>query len=171
MAQRHAQHASCVMGPLAQDEGEPRVVFYRLRRKFVDSEKSVPEDSRDIIYYTLAVGHHTGVIDCLEEELACTAGEYRQLVGALPAGRLRRKLEGVLRGGEIQVDRTHARSLRGELDGLLSGAGGAALGGPFAGADAAALSPAALAWLECFSGMLDAALADPAVYYMGRLRG
>lgn len=33
------------------------VVFYRLGEKFVDHERSIPEDVRSVLYYTLAIGH------------------------------------------------------------------------------------------------------------------
>lgn len=42
----------------------------KLTRKFVDSAASIPDESTDVLYYTLAVGHHTGVIDCFERALS-----------------------------------------------------------------------------------------------------
>lgn len=158
MEERHAQAASCVMGPLAQKDAQPRVVFYRLRRKFVSTEESVSEASRNIVYYTLAVGHHTGTIDCFEEELICLIKEYEQVIELLPEGLLRSKLAGVLRLGEVQIDRTHVGVLREELFGVL------------ARGCASPSGVVPMVWLERFLHMLDDAVADPAVYYMGRLR-
>ncbi|WP_456307582.1 formate hydrogenlyase maturation HycH family protein, partial [Serratia quinivorans] len=42
-----------------------QVVFYSLSRKFVQ-EKKAPPKAQEVIYYSLAIGHHLGVIDCLE---------------------------------------------------------------------------------------------------------
>lgn len=46
-----------------------QVVFYELTRKFVETEEDVPQEACDVLYYTLAVGHHTGVLDCFEPRL------------------------------------------------------------------------------------------------------
>ncbi len=159
MRERRAQAASCVMGPLSQRDAEPIVVFYRLRRKFVDSEESLSERSCDIIYYTLAVGHHTGTIDCFEEELVCLVEEYEQVIDLIPEGALRRKLAGVLRCGEIQIDNAHARRLASELREVLARGY----------SDPASVVP--MVWLGRLLRMLDEAAEDPVVYYMGRLRG
>jgi hydrogenase-4 component J len=32
-----------------------RVVFYQLTHKFVNREQDIPEDSRQVIYYSLAI--------------------------------------------------------------------------------------------------------------------
>lgn len=157
MAQRSAQPASLVMGPMSQ-RGASRVVFYRLRRKFVSNEETASEDSRSIVYYTLSIGHHTGVIDCLEEELACSADEYRRVLGLFAPGEARRKLEGVLRSGEIQVDREHLGVLVDEVREALTHCEGEGE------------REAERAWLARFALMLDDMAAEPAVYYMGRLR-
>ena len=50
---------------------EKKVVFYRLTAKFVDSAVDIPEEVSNIMYYTLSVGHHTGVADCLSPCLSC----------------------------------------------------------------------------------------------------
>lgn len=157
MAQRTAQPASLVMGPLSQ-RGVSRVVFYRLRRKFVSNEETASEDSRSIVYYTLSIGHHTGMIDCLEEELSCTADEYRRVLDVIASNEARRKLEGVLRCQEIQVDREHL--------GILVDAVRAALA--CCGDDGR--YRAERAWLSRFATMLDDMAVEPAIYYMGRLR-
>ena len=41
------------------------VFFYRLSRKFVDEQFDVPEEAREVMYYSLAIGHHLGIVDCL----------------------------------------------------------------------------------------------------------
>ena len=84
-----------------------QVVFYELTRKFVETEEDVPQEACDVLYYTLAVGHHTGVLDCFEPRLSvrglrCAArrarfsrvgqgwhlGVRRRLWPACPAGRV-----------------------------------------------------------------------------------
>ncbi|WP_197735958.1 formate hydrogenlyase maturation protein HycH [Arabiibacter massiliensis] len=83
------------------------VSFFRLTRKFVDSAASVPEDASDVLYYTLAVGHHTGVIDCFERALAMPLATYEKLVALMDDEEARYKLEGVSRFGEIEIDKAH----------------------------------------------------------------
>ncbi|SJI19853.1 protein processing element [Shigella sonnei] len=41
------------------------IVFWTLRKKFVASSDEMPEHSSQVMYYSLAIGHHVGVIDCL----------------------------------------------------------------------------------------------------------
>ena len=41
----------------------PAVVLYQLGTKFVDNDYSIPEESKDVMYYALVVGHRTGVVD------------------------------------------------------------------------------------------------------------
>ncbi|MFR7671327.1 MAG: formate hydrogenlyase maturation HycH family protein [Collinsella sp.] len=65
------------------------VVFYELTRKFVETEEDVPQETCDVLYYTLAVGHHTGVLDCFEPRLSVPVDVFYSLVDALPEGRLR----------------------------------------------------------------------------------
>ena len=65
---------------------EPQVAFYRLSRKIVNNQESIPEDARQVMYYSLAIGHHVGVMDCFSELMAVPAEEYRALSGAA-AGR------------------------------------------------------------------------------------
>lgn len=83
------------------------VAFFKLTKKFVDSEKSVPKEATDVLYYTLSVGHHTGVIDCFERALDMPVEAYERIVAQLPEGEARRKLHGVLEFGEIEVDKSH----------------------------------------------------------------
>ncbi|WP_337261976.1 MULTISPECIES: formate hydrogenlyase maturation HycH family protein [unclassified Serratia (in: enterobacteria)] len=88
-----------------------QVVFYSLSRKFVQ-EKKAPPKAQEVIYYSLAIGHHLGVIDCLEAKLQCPLSAFHTWVAQLPAGdAARRKLEGVERFGEICIDSSHTHLL------------------------------------------------------------
>lgn len=79
----------------------------KLTRKFVDSAASIPDEPTDVLYYTLAVGHHTGVIDCFERALSMPADVYGKIVALMDDEEARFKLAGVLRFGEIQIDKSH----------------------------------------------------------------
>jgi hypothetical protein len=158
----HAAHASAeslVIGP-EQRPSEPMVVFYRLARKFVDDERSVPQDetSSQILYYTLSVGHHTGIIDCFDECLSCTLPCYEAACALLPEGsHARYKMEGILRSGEIQV-------LHEEVAELLDAARSALAQG-----DGKEPSEAR-EWLEGFARVLEEIQPTKAAYLMGRER-
>ncbi|NAI04082.1 hypothetical protein GUI26_24230 [Escherichia coli] len=43
-----------------------KVVFSQLSRKFIDENDATPAEAQQVVYYSLAIGHHLGVIDCLE---------------------------------------------------------------------------------------------------------
>lgn len=86
---------------------DDEVVFYRLGKKFVDDARSIPEGATDVLYYTLSVGHHTGVIDCFERALSMPLESYRRIVARVEDEEARFKLEGVERFGEIEVDKSH----------------------------------------------------------------
>lgn len=171
------------------------VVFYRLGRKFVDNERSIPEDVQSVLYYTLAIGHHTGVIDCLDPRIGTSREVFGEVLALLGDGEASTKLAGVERFGEIQIDKEHVGVLREAACAALaeagveafSGASGHAggVGGGVAGsvrrmgaeahADAAASSARpyvyamdALAWLEEFVALLDEVACEPQVYAMGR---
>ncbi|QXX81562.1 hydrogenase maturation peptidase HycI [Providencia sp. R33] len=97
-------------------EGE--VFFWSLRQKFVDSDDDIPEDAQQVMYYSLAIGHHVGMIDCLKTELVCPLTGYQSWVQALPEGEARRKLQGLITFGEINIDSTHTNMLALALDGF-----------------------------------------------------
>ncbi|WP_283170725.1 formate hydrogenlyase maturation HycH family protein [Curtanaerobium respiraculi] len=158
MRAKHADPASLVIGP-ARAPQEPVVVFYQLSRKFVDNERSVDPDSTDIVYYTLAVGHHTGVIDCFSARLSCPLAQYRRICALVEDDAARYKLEGILRQGEIQVDQESLAVLDEPIARALEACGRAQ------GADGECR-----AWLEEFSGMLQAMKRDRVLYLMGRER-
>lgn len=89
---------------LAPTHSQARTVrVYRLVRKFVDNARSVPDESKSVLYYTLSVGHHTGVIDCLECMLGVPVEVFERLCRMLPNGDARFKLEGVMRHSEIEL--------------------------------------------------------------------
>jgi len=89
-----------------------RVVFYQLSGKFLQKEKTPPPEAAQVLYYSLAVGHHIGVIDTFEPVLTCDYDSYLNAVAALPDGEAKRKLDGLRRFGEIAIDRSHTVSLR-----------------------------------------------------------
>ena len=135
------------------------VVFYQLSVKFVDNEREIPEESREILYYSLQIGHHTGIIDCLSEKIRCPYSAFIEAVDALPhESAPRYKLEGIVRHGEIQIDKTHVGSLHPAIKDLLSKTPSQY---PF--------SEDAKAFLLAFSNALEAIREQPGIYLMGRL--
>jgi len=108
--QRYARHQT-----RAISADRNRVIFYSLSRKFVD-EKSAQQRSvrevQEVVYYSLAIGHHLGVIDCLASRLTCPLEGYLQWIDCLPhEGEAHRKLAGVQRFGEITIDSSHTHLL------------------------------------------------------------
>ena len=118
-----------------------RVVFYQLTHKFVNQEQNIPENARQVVYYSLAIGHHVGVLDCFQSLMEIPLEEYRQWVSHLPEGTARRKMEGLLKFGEIEVNQGHA----GEILPLLK-------------------DP----WTEPLAQCLQAMMKEPALYLMIR---
>ncbi|EKT53455.1 formate hydrogenlyase maturation HycH family protein [Providencia sneebia] len=98
------------------EKPESKVIFWSLRQKFVDSDDDIPEDAQQVMYYSLAIGHHVGMIDCLNTELICPLNGYQSWVEALPEGEARRKLQGLITFGEITIDSTHTNMLALALD-------------------------------------------------------
>ncbi|WP_027712524.1 formate hydrogenlyase maturation HycH family protein [Dickeya chrysanthemi] len=94
------------------------VRFYALNRKFLDSRDKIPEQAQQVMYYSLAIGHHVGVIDCLKQVLQCPLADYEGWVGQLSDDEARRKMLGLLRFGEITIDHTHTALLGGAFDAL-----------------------------------------------------
>ena len=89
----------------------PKICVYQLRSKFVNERKDVPEEARQVVYYTLAVGHHVGVMDCFSSQFEIPLDEYAAWVQSLPEGPARTKLEGALHWGEIEVNLSHVELL------------------------------------------------------------
>ncbi|WP_181159500.1 formate hydrogenlyase maturation HycH family protein [Burkholderia multivorans] len=130
------------------------IVFYQLTRKFLEPEQKAraPQNSRQLVRYALALGHHIGVIDCFSARLEVPADGFRAWLARLPEGEGRRKLQGVLRFGEIEVSAPYVPVLR---DALRQDTG--------ASADE-------LEWARQIGGMLDAMADEPAIYLMVRVR-
>ena len=91
------------------------VTFHVLNRKFLEEDKDIPppEVVQQVMYYSLAIGHHVGVIDCLKKVVECPVDEYEPWISKLPEGEARRKMGGLLKFGEIFIDTSHI-SLLGE---------------------------------------------------------
>lgn len=89
----------------------PKITIYQLRTKFVNQREDVPEDAKQVVYYTLAVGHHVGVMDCFSSAVDIPLDEFAAWVQSQPQGPARTKLEGALRWGEIEVNRSHVEML------------------------------------------------------------
>lgn len=128
-----------------------RAIFYRLTHKFVHDESGVPENARQVVYYSLAIGHHVGVMDCFRPWMDVSLDDLSRWLGALPEGPARRKLEGVLRWGEIEINRSHADDLMPALTAALP-----------------RLDPAGVAWAGRLLDCLREMTAEPAFYLMVR---
>lgn len=105
---------------LRAKEAEPlhaqgdHVRFYRLTRKYTDTDASLPKPSeavQDVLYYTQQMVHHTGIIDCFEQRLDLPMGDYQAIIDTLDDETASYKLQGVMRFGEIEVRKEHAISL------------------------------------------------------------
>ena len=95
------------------------VLFYTLHRKFVDENYDIPDEAREVLYYSLAIGHHLGIVDCLKVSLHCTRTEYQQWLEHLPEGsEARRKMAGFFTFGEITVFPEHTQMLAAAFDGV-----------------------------------------------------
>ena len=97
-----------------------RIVFYQLGSKIVNNQESIPENARQIVYYSLAIGHHIGVMDCLSVLIEVQLDEFIHWLARLPEGTSQRKLEGVLKWGEIEINRSHVSELIQALSANLS---------------------------------------------------
>ena len=128
-----------------------RAVFYQLTHKYVNQDQDIPEDYRQVIYYSLVIGHHVGVLDCFQSLMELPLEEYRQWVARMPEGEARHKLEGLLKWGEIEINRSHTGSLIPALKDSLSKM------------DAAGTQCTNLL-IECLQKMIE----EPALYLMVR---
>ena len=93
-----------------------RVVVYQLTSKFLHKGQKPPPDAEQVLYYSLGVGHHIGVIDTFKPILTCDYENYLTAIAALPEGEARRKLDGLRRFGEIAIDVSHIALLRDALN-------------------------------------------------------
>lgn len=96
------------------------VTVHKLTRKFVDDSNSIDEQAQQIMYYTLAIGHHTGVIDCFDEVERIPLESYERMCAAVADERVRYKLEGVMRRTEIEMNKEYATSTALALGGALA---------------------------------------------------
>jgi hydrogenase-4 component J len=132
---------------------DERVVFYRLTHRFVNQEQDIPEDARRVVYYSLAIGHHVGVLDCFHALLDIPLEEYRRWVADLAEGPARHKLEGVLKWGEIEINRSHVGALASAIRRSANGTNG--------------MQPT---WVGILSRCLQEMNDEPAMYLMARKR-
>lgn len=88
------------------------VLFYSLSRKFVEQEKDIPEYAQQVMYYSLAIGHHVGVIDCLKAVIDCPIEQYKQWIDYIAdSDEAHAKLNRLFKFGEITVDTSHINLL------------------------------------------------------------
>ncbi len=170
---KSAAQCSC-MRPLSAHTTDGRtareVVFYRLGKKFVDNERSIPEEVSSVLYYTLAIGHHTGVIDCLSPRLATSREVFAEVLALLGSGPAFDKLSGIEQFGEIEVKKEHVALLKSEVLDVLERVGVTQFERAEAQtpSDSAVIAVDAAAWLEEFLYLLEEIQCEPAVYAMGR---
>lgn len=129
-----------------------KVVFSQLSRKFIDENDNTPAAAQQVVYYSLAIGHHLGVIDCLEAALSCPWDEYLAWIATLEEGSTaRRKMEGVPKYGEIVIDINHVAMLAKAFDQAL-----------------ASQTDAQQVWSRQMLSMLHDIHQENAIYLMGR---
>lgn len=89
-----------------------QVQFYSLNQKFVEQEKDIPDYAQQVMYYSLAIGHHVGVIDCFKAVIDCSALQYKQWINyILESNEAYTKLDRLFKFGEITIDITHVNLL------------------------------------------------------------
>ncbi|WP_392552592.1 formate hydrogenlyase maturation HycH family protein [Orbus wheelerorum] len=88
------------------------VLFYSLNKKFVEQENDIPEHAQQVMYYSLAIGHHVGVIDCFQAVINCPIAQYKQWIDYIEDSReAHAKLDRLFKFGEITVDISHVNLL------------------------------------------------------------
>ena len=128
------------------------VVFSQLSRKFIDENDATPAEAQQVVYYSLAIGHHLGVIDCLEAALTCPWDAYLAWIATLEAdSTARRKMEGVPKYGEIVIDSNHVSMLANAFDKAR-----------------ASQTPQQKEWSQAMLNMLHAIHQESAIYLMVR---
>ncbi|HDR2559823.1 TPA: formate hydrogenlyase maturation HycH family protein [Enterobacter ludwigii] len=128
------------------------VVFSQLSRKFIDENDATPDAAQQVVYYSLAIGHHLGVIDCLETALSCPWPDYLAWIATLAEGSTARsKMEGVPKYGEIVIDANHIAMLASAFDAALS-----------------VQTPQQQAWSKILLSMLHDIHQESAIYLMVR---
>jgi hydrogenase-4 component J len=147
---------SAAVSPRAPSTGrytpDTTIVFYRLTSKVVGMEEDISEKSRAIAYYTLAVGHHTGILDCFSVALHCTYAQLELLLDELPVGSYARfKLDGLRKFGEINIEQEHAAQLYPALKEAVDN-----------------LSISQQEWLCALLEELELVIRDPVIYLVGK---
>ena len=132
---------------------ESQVAFYRLSRKIVNNQEAIPEDARQVMYYSLAIGHHVGVMDCFSEFMAVPEVQFVDCLRRLPEGEARRKLEGATKWQEIEINRSHVDDLLPALRGILP-----------------QLDAIDAEWVEKLVRCLQEIVVEPALYIMVKTR-
>ena len=95
------------------------VLFYTLYKKFLDESYDIPEEAKEVMYYTLAIGHHVGIVDCMKVALQCTLEEYRQWINHLEEGSdARYKMDRFFVYGEVTILEEHSKMLASAFDKL-----------------------------------------------------
>jgi hypothetical protein len=130
-----------------------RAVFYQLTHKYVNNQERIPESARQVIYYSLAIGHHIGVMDCFQSLMEMPLEDYRHWVMRLPEGTGRHKLEGVLKWGEIEINRNHVGELLQALNSAMPN-----------------MDSCETHWTGILSRCLQQMVEEPALYLMVRKR-
>lgn len=128
-----------------------RAVLYQLTHKYLSQEQALPEGPRQVIYYSLAIGHHVGVMDCFQSLAEIPVEDYRHWLSHIPEGTGHRKLEGLLKWGEIEINCEHARDLLPLLRNSL----------PF-------MDDGLVSWTRVLLDRLQRMLDEPALYLMVR---
>ena len=124
------------------------------------------------LYYTLAVGHHTGVLDCFEPRLSVPVDVFYSLIDALPEGEARTKFEAIRSFGECQLDKAAVPSLLEACDALLDERGfrGSAKAGISVFDDDFGLHAQQVAFLMKFRDLVERVRDVSGVYLTGRLQ-
>lgn len=130
------------------------VSFHILRQKFLEQESDIPSSDavNQVMYYSLAIGHHVGVIDCLEKVFECPLDGYKTWIEMLPEGEARRKMTGLLTFSEITIDSEHIGFLGESWNALVHD-----LAEPYK------------EWTEVFLDILSAIAKEPVMYLMIKL--
>lgn len=95
-------------------------VFYQLTHKFVNNQDKIPDTAQQVVYYSLAIGHHVGVMDCFDSWMEIPLEDYRDWITRLPEGNGRKKLEGLLKWGEIEINSSHTMEILSAFDAGLT---------------------------------------------------
>jgi hydrogenase-4 component J len=128
------------------------IVFYQLNARFLERAEDIPANAKQVVYYSLAIGHHIGVFDCFKPVLRCSNALFERIITAFPQdGAASRKLSGLLRFGEIVIDRSHTAMLRRSIAQVL-----------------ASVDADASTWLCDLDAALGVIEQEPVVYLMGK---